>query len=393
MKFSDLGLNPDIVRALEEKGYTEPTPIQEQAIPVLLEGKDVIGSAQTGTGKTAAFALPTIQRLGQHSHTRCLVLGPTRELAAQVHEQFTAYGKYSGLTCALIHGGVNYGPQREALAAGVDVVAATPGRLLDHFGQKAIDLSKIEVLILDEVDRMLDMGFIEDVQKVIRACPKNRQTLLFSATIPDAVKHLAQTALKDPVEVSIGINLSPAETVDHSIWPVDPMQKFTLLVRMLEDMGYDSLLIFCRTRVGADIARWLKEHDHSVKAMHSDLSQKDRTRVLQEFKDGKIEVLVATDIASRGLDIKGISHVINYDVPQHAEDYVHRIGRTGRAREQGFAYTLVASDEIAELDRIERFIGSKIERRKLEGFNYRYTPLLEEKPVQRKRRNRGFSRR
>ena len=393
MKFTDLGLKPFILKAIEEKGYTDPTPIQLEAIPRILLGKDIIGSAQTGTGKTAAFALPTIHRLEKHQATRCLVLTPTRELAIQVEEQFTLYSKYSDLSTALIYGGVGYGKQRQQLKDGADTVVGTPGRLLDHLGQNSLKLDRIQILILDEVDRMLDMGFIEDVQKIIRRCPRERQTLMFSATVPEAVKGLASWALDNPEEIVIGKRVSAADSVDHCVYPINSMQKFNLLLALLEKMQFDSCLIFTRTRIGADrIARWLKEHDHSVKAMHSDLPQRLRQQALEDFKKGKIEILIATDIASRGLDIAGVSHVINYDVPQHAEDYVHRIGRTGRAKNVGEAFTLVASDEIAELSRIERYIGRPIERRKLEGFEYRYEPLIENKTSRPKKRNRGFSR-
>lgn len=393
MNFQELGLKPFILKAIEEKGYTEPTPIQEQAIPQILLGKDIIGSAQTGTGKTAAFALPTIHRLEKHEATRCLVLTPTRELAIQIEEQFALYGQHSDLTTALIYGGVGYGKQRQQLKDGADTVVGTPGRLLDHLGQKTLKLDRVQVLILDEVDRMLDMGFIEDVQKIIRRCPRERQTLMFSATIPEAVKGLASWALKDPEEIVIGQRVSAADSVDHCVYPINSMQKFNLLLALLKKMDFDSCLIFTRTRIGADrIARWLKEHNHSVKAMHSDLPQRLRQGALQEFKEGKIEILIATDIASRGLDIAGVSHVINYDVPQHAEDYVHRIGRTGRAKREGEAFTLVANDEIAELARIEKYIGRPIERRKLEGFEYRYEPHMGNTAPTRKKRNRGFSR-
>ncbi len=393
MKFADFGLKPFILKAVEEKGYTEPTPIQVEAIPRILLGKDIIGSAQTGTGKTAAFALPTIHRLEKHEATRCLVLTPTRELAIQVEEQFTLYSQNSDLSTALIYGGVGYGKQRQQLKNSADIVVGTPGRLLDHLGQNTLKLDRIQILILDEVDRMLDMGFIEDVQKIIRRCPRERQTLMFSATVPEAVKGLSSWALDNPEEIVIGKRISAADSVDHCVYPINSMQKFNLLLALLEMMEFDSCLIFTRTRVGADrIARWLKEHDHSVKAMHSDLPQRLRQEALDDFKKGRIEILIATDIASRGLDIAGVSHVINYDVPQHAEDYVHRIGRTGRAKNVGEAFTLVASDEIAELSRIERYIGRPIERRKLEGFDYRYEPLIENKTSHPKKRNRGFSR-
>ncbi|MEM1222891.1 MAG: DEAD/DEAH box helicase [Verrucomicrobiota bacterium] len=399
MTFKELGLAPSILAAIDESGYSEPTPIQAGAIPNILAGRDVIGSAQTGTGKTAAFALPALHILGGHREgaaPRCLVLGPTRELAAQVKDQFMKYGKGSAPKCALVHGGVGYGKQREELAAGADVVIATPGRLLDHIQQKTINLRSIELLILDEVDRMLDMGFIDDVQRIIKLCNRDRQTLLFSATVSEEIKRLVAKSLKDPVEVAISVKVSPAETVKHEIYPVGAMQKFDLLIALIESMEIDSMIIFCRMKVGADrITRWLKERGYDCAAMHSNLPQKARTKALEKFKDGKIKILVATDIASRGLDIAGVTHVINFDVPEHAEDYVHRIGRTGRAKRDGDAATIVAPDEQAKLDAIEKFIDAQIPQKKLEGFNYFHEPLIrsdeEEKP-KRRRRNSASSR-
>ncbi|MEM8867463.1 MAG: DEAD/DEAH box helicase [Verrucomicrobiota bacterium] len=399
MTFKELGLSASILAAIEESGYTEPTPIQAGAIPQIIAGRDVIGSAQTGTGKTAAFALPALHLLGGHREgaaPRCLVLGPTRELAAQVKDQFLKYGKGSAPKCTLVHGGVGYGKQREELAAGADVVIATPGRLLDHIQQKTFDLRSIELLILDEVDRMLDMGFIDDVQRIIKLCNKNRQTLLFSATVSEEIKRLVAKSLKDPVEVAISIKISPAETVKHEIYPVGAMQKFDLLIALIESMEIDSMIIFCRMKVGADrITRWLKERGYDCAAMHSNLPQKVRTKALEQFKAGKIKILVATDIASRGLDIAGVTHVINYDVPEHAEDYVHRIGRTGRAQREGDAATILAPDEQSKLDAIEKFIDARIPQRKLDGFNYFHEPMIRSDssaPPRRRRRNSASSR-
>ncbi|NBD38157.1 MAG: DEAD/DEAH box helicase, partial [Verrucomicrobia bacterium] len=338
--FADLGLHPDVLRALDEKGYEKPTPIQAEAIPPLLQGKDLIGGAQTGTGKTAAFALPLLTRLEDtRQDPRVLIVEPTRELAQQVDEQLELYGKYRPMRHTLLHGGVRYGRQREALKAGVDIVVATPGRLLDHLGQNMISLKKVEVLILDEADRMLDMGFLPDVRRIIRACPKKRQSLLFSATIPPEIDRLSRFMLEDPVQIQIGGGRQPAETIAHSIYPVDDRQKFDLLVAVLEKLEYHSVLIFTRTKNGADIiARWLGETEHGpVGVLHSDRRQKERDESLAAFKKGKIEILVATDIVARGIDISGVSHVINYDIPLHPEDYVHRIGRTGRAEHSGDA--------------------------------------------------------
>ena len=396
MTFDALGLEPKILSAIADAGYETPTPIQQEAIPQILAGRDVIGSAQTGTGKTAAFALPSLQLLGGHqagAAPRCLVLGPTRELAAQVKEQFEKYGKASPLKCTLIHGGVGYGRQRQELEAGADVVIATPGRLLDHVQQKTIDLSSIELLILDEVDRMLDMGFIDDVKRIIRMCGnKKRQTLLFSATVSEEIKRLIARSLKNPVEVAISVKISPAETVKHEVYPVGAMQKFDLLVALIESMEVDSMIIFCRMKIGADrITRWLQQHAYSVAAMHADLNQKMRTQALQDFKEGKIKILVATDIASRGLDIANVTHVINYDVPEHSEDYVHRIGRTGRAQREGDAATILAPDEESKLVAIEKFIDQQIPQRRLEGFNYLYEPRIREAGAKPKRSRRNSS--
>lgn len=393
MTFHELGLNESILKSIAEFGFEEPTPIQAQSIPYILQGKDLIGSAQTGTGKTAAYALPILDRLKRHQKgaaPRCLVLAPTRELAAQVEDQFKVYGKYCTLKCGLIHGGVSYVKQAEALKAGADIVIATPGRLLDHNRQKTIDLRSIEILVLDEVDRMLDMGFIDDVRQIVRLCRRERQTLLFSATVSEDIKRLIAKSLKEPVEVAIGIQLTPAETVKHVIYPVDAIQKFDLLIALIEGMEIDSVIIFCRLKVGADrIARWLKERGQHCEAMHSNLPQKARTKVLKQFREGQIKILVATDIASRGLDIANVTHVINYDVPEYAEDYVHRIGRTGRARREGDAATIVAPNEQAKLDAIEKFIHQQIPQCKLEGFNYFYEPIIRHlaaiKPRRRKR--------
>lgn len=399
MTFNELGLNDSILSSIAEIGFTQPTPIQAGAIPHILAGKDVIGSAQTGTGKTAAYALPILQLLGGHRENaapRCLILGPTRELAAQVEDQFKAYGKHCEPKCCLVHGGVGYGKQREELKAGADVVIATPGRLLDHIQQKTFDLRSIEILVLDEVDRMLDMGFIDDVKRIIQLCNRDRQTLLFSATVSEDIKRLIARSLKNPEEVTIGVKLTPAETVKHEVYPVGAMQKFDLLVALIEKMEIDSMIIFCRMKVGADrITRWLKERNYSCAAMHSNLPQKARTKALEQFKEGKIKILVATDIASRGLDIANVTHVINYDVPEHAEDYVHRIGRTGRAQREGDAATILAPDEQARLDAIEKFIDQPIPQRKLEGFNYFHEPIIrsdESAKPKRRKRNSASSR-
>ena len=392
--FSELGLHPAILQALEEKGYERPTPIQAEAIPPLLEGRDLVGGSQTGTGKTAAFSLPILSRLeGTQKLPRVLILEPTRELAQQVIQQLELYGKHLPVRSLLLHGGVGYGMQREVLQSGVDIVVATPGRLLDHLGQKTLSLNKIEVLVLDEADRMLDMGFLPDVNRIIKACPTKRQSLLFSATIPPEIERLSRNMLQDPVQIKIGGGRQPAETIEHSIYPVDDRQKFDLLVALLETLEYHSVLIFTRTKAGADtIARWLEDTRHGpVGVLHSDRKQKERDRCLADFKEGKVEILVATDIVARGIDISGVSHVINYDIPLHAEDYVHRIGRTGRANRSGDAVTLLTAGELDFLRSIERFIGREIPCKKLETFEYNWSPLFAKLGApKKKKRNRGF---
>ena len=362
-------------------GWTDPTPIQLRAIPLLLEGKDVIGSAQTGTGKTGAFALPLLSMLGKkHGKTRVLILEPTRELASQVETAIRDYARFTDLTVAVIYGGVGYGKQVDALKNGVDIIVATPGRLIDHMQQGVAKLGDISHVVLDEADRMLDMGFLPDVKRILQKCPKDRATALFSATIPPAIETLIAWAMKDPEAIEIGMRRSPAETVKHVIYPVAEKQKNDLLFELLSRVNYDSVIIFCRTKHGADrIGSALKRLNHSVAILHSNRTQSDREKSLRGFRDGRFEVLVATDIASRGLDITNVSHVVNYDVPQHPEDYVHRIGRTGRAEASGDAFTLMVAEDVQHVDAIERFIGAKIEREKLEGFEYRYTTILDEK--------------
>ena len=376
--FTEIGLPEPVTRSLADAGYVNPTPIQAQAIPIILSGRDLIGAAQTGTGKTAAFALPTIARLGPAAgKPRCLVLVPTRELAVQVDENFQKYGKYLGTKTALLYGGVGYGAQVKALNDGVDVVIATPGRLLDLHEQQILDLKSIQVVILDEVDRMLDMGFIEDVTRIIRFCPKERQTLLFSATVDERIGKIANWALRDPVTVDVRTGSTAAETVDHAIYPVDVFQKYDLLIELLKKSAFKSVIVFTRTKRDADrITEWIEGHGTPVATMHADRSQTERTEALKGFKSGKYTILVATDIASRGLDITGVTHVINYNVPEHPEDYVHRIGRTGRAAAEGEAFTLFSPDELHHMQQIEQLLGRPIERRKLEGFRYFSEPIL-----------------
>jgi ATP-dependent RNA helicase RhlE len=366
-------------------GYVEPTPIQLRTIPLILGGQDVIGSAQTGTGKTAAFALPILTKLGRHERaTRVLILEPTRELAAQVETAFRDFARFTDLSAAVMYGGVGYGKQMDALRNGVDIIIATPGRLLDHMGRGTCRLDHVKYLVLDEADRMLDMGFLPDVRRIVEKIPRDRHTSLFSATIPPQIETLIKWAMRNPQTVEIGARRSPAETVKHVIYPVAEDQKSDLLRELLERVKYDSVIIFCRTKHRADrIAHLLKRNNHAVAVLHSNRTQREREEALKGFRDGRFEVLVATDIAARGLDIADVSHVINYDVPQHPEDYIHRIGRTGRAENTGDAFTLMVAEDAQHVHAIERFIGKKVERIKLENFNYKYTALFEEgKPGQ-----------
>lgn len=395
MPFNGLGLSDSLLKAIEELGFEKPTPVQEKSIPLILEGKDIIASAQTGTGKTAAFGLPTLDRLEPGKRIQCLILEPTRELAQQVEEALQSYSKHLKTRVGVVYGGVKYGRQRQMLEKGVDILVATPGRLLDHIGQGAISLGNVQVLILDEVDRMLDMGFLPDVSRLIKMCPKDRQTLFFSATLPKAIQTMMKWVLKDPEVIEIGRNRSAAETVTHAFYPVVEQQKYKLLIELLERTHYESVLIFTRTKLNADlISRRLERLNHSVAVLHSDRAQGERTAALQGFKSGKFEVLVATDIAARGLDIAGVTHVINYDVPLNAEDYVHRIGRTGRAEREGDAFTLLTEDELKNAAAIEHFVGQKIDRKKIEGFPYMYSALFdsEEKNAARKAKSRAYGR-
>jgi ATP-dependent RNA helicase RhlE len=379
--FSKLGLSSKALDGVRAAGYSDPTPIQLRAIPLIMAGRDLIGSAQTGTGKTAAFALPVISRLNQHGRLRALVLEPTRELAAQVETAVRDYARFTDLRTAVIFGGIGYGRQDQALKRGVDVVVATPGRLLDQMQRRMLRLDQIEILVLDEADRMLDMGFLPDVRKIIERCPRNRQTMLFSATIPPEIEQLCRWALRDPETIEIGQRRAPAETVTHALYPVDVGQKQHLLEELLRRTDYDQVLIFCRTKNGADrVARRLHQQGHAVAVLHSSRTQRERESALSGFRNGRYEVMVATDIAARGIDVEQISHVINFDVPHHPEDYVHRIGRTGRAQSVGDAFTIMTAEDIQEVAAIEHFIGQKIPRVKLENFDYAYCRLLDPNP-------------
>ena len=380
--FQHFSLHEAVVHGVQSMGYSEPTPIQEQAIPVILSGRDLMGSAQTGTGKTAAFALPLLSLLAKHGKMRCLILEPTRELAAQVETACKDYSRFFDVEVGMIHGGVAHGPQRQMLQRGIDVLVATPGRLLDFMEEGDISLNDIQYLVLDEVDRMLDMGFLPQVRRIVERCPKQRQTLFFSATLPPEIESLTKWVLKEPEVISIGQRRSPAETVTHAVYPVAKDQKFDLLLALLEKTQYHSVIVFTATKMMADrVAARLQELNHPVACMHADRSQKERMDALEGFKSGKFEVLVATDVAARGLDIASVSHVINFDVPSHPEDYVHRIGRTGRAQQEGDAFTLFTAEELDTVRAIERYIETTIPRHKLEGFPYFYTALFNESAI------------
>lgn len=370
--FLRLGLDATIAQAVADAGYVEPTPIQRDAIPLAMRGRDVMGLAQTGTGKTAAFTLPIIHRLlGGPRRLRALILTPTRELCQQVEASFRRYGRHGTVDVAPVYGGVSYEPQEKALRSGVDVLVATPGRLIDHMERRNVSLDLVEILVLDEADRMLDMGFAPQINRIVAGIPAYRQTLLFSATMPPEVEALARKYLRRPIVVQVGRRSQAAHTVKHAVYPVPATRKSALLVDLLQKEDMDSVLVFTRTKHGADkLVRRLHDAKISATAMHADKTQAQRTQALESFKEGKVRVLVATDIAQRGLDISGISHVINYDVPAQAEDYVHRIGRTGRAAQTGDAFTFMAPDEIAMVRTIERVLGQPIERVSIPGFDF-----------------------
>src|SRR6476620_2961663 len=371
--FEALGLHPLILDAIRDAGYTTPTPIQRDAIPLAQRGRDLIGLAQTGTGKTAAFTLPIIDRLiDGPRRTRALILTPTRELCVQVDESFRKYARHAPISVVAVFGGVPLEPQEKKLRGGVDVVVATPGRLIDHLERQNVVFDDLEVLVLDEADRMLDMGFAPQINRIVSEIPNYCQTLLFSATMPPEVEALARKYLRKPVVVQVGVRSAAASTVTHAVYPVPREKKNALLVELLTgDKEHESVLIFTRTKHGADrVVRDLEKAGVRATAMHADKTQAQRMRALQDFKDAKINVLVATDIAQRGLDISGITHVINYDVPQQAEDYVHRIGRTGRAAKEGDAYTFMSPDEIGMVRTIERMIGTPIPRVSVPGYDF-----------------------
>ncbi|MFT5174178.1 MAG: ATP-dependent RNA helicase RhlE [Gammaproteobacteria bacterium] len=374
MQFDDLGLRPELLRAVREQQYTTPTPVQAQAIPAILQGRDIMAAAQTGTGKTAGFTLPVLQLLAAQTvsgrrKVRCLVLVPTRELAAQVAESVRTYGTHLQLRCAVIFGGVGIRPQIDALARGVDIVVATPGRLLDHVGQRTIDLSQVEILILDEADRMLDMGFIHDIKRVLKLLPPKRQTLLFSATFANEIKELADRLLDSPQRVEVARDNIAAELVEQLAYRVDRERKSELLAELIHQGEWSQVLVFTRTKHGANrLAEKLERAHITAAAIHGNKSQGARTRALAEFKQGQVRVLVATEIAARGLDIDQLPYVVNFELPFVPEDYVHRIGRTGRAGSRGQAVSLVCVDEARLLRDIERVLGCAVPIRTLPNF-------------------------
>lgn len=372
MNFDQFNLDPRLNAAIKSVGYTTPTPIQQQAIPFVLEGQDVLGLAQTGTGKTAAFILPILQRLtkGPLRRTRALIVAPTRELAEQIHQTAVDLGRNTKIRSVAIYGGVGKGPQVQALRRGTEIVVACPGRLLDHIGEGNVDLSNIEVLVLDEADRMCDMGFLPDVRRILKHLPAKRQTLFFSATMPDDIRTLADSILHQPKQVQIGM-IAPAKSVSHALYPVPEKLKAKLLFTMLEQTRTGRVLIFTRTKYRArNLARDLAKQDYRVAALQGNMTQNRRQEALNGFRDGKYDILVATDIAARGIDVTDISHVINFDMPDTVDAYTHRIGRTGRVEQTGEAYTFTGQADEPMVRQIERVLGTRLERRKLAGFDY-----------------------
>ncbi|SOD40392.1 DEAD/DEAH box helicase [Nitrosovibrio sp. Nv4] len=378
ISFAQLNLSPEILRAIADQGYTEPTPIQTQAIPLILEGKDIMGGAQTGTGKTAGFTLPMLSRLQPGANTsaspakhptRALILAPTRELAVQVYESVKTYGKYLSLRCAVVYGGMDMAPQTRDLRAGVEILVATPGRLLDHIQQKTVNLSKIEILILDEADRMLDMGFLPDIKRILALLPQQRQSLMFSATFSEEIKKLANKLLRDPVLIEVARRNSIAELITHVVHPVSRDRKRELLTHLIKSQDLQQVLVFVRTKHGASrLAQQLERDGITATAIHGDKSQPQRTQALAEFKQGIVRVLVATDVAARGLDIEDLPHVVNFELPTTPEDYIHRIGRTGRAGTKGDAISLVGEDENELLKGIEQLLKFKLNSVIVAGF-------------------------
>ncbi len=403
MGFSKLGLSDSILKAIEQQGYSEPSPIQTQAIPAILKGKDVMAAAQTGTGKTAGFTLPILEILSKGSLTksnqvRTLILTPTRELAAQVSDSVTTYGKHFPLKSGVVFGGVKINPQMRKLRGGVDILVATPGRLLDLYSQNAVKFDSLEIVVFDEADRMLDMGFIHDIKRILKILPPKKQTLMFSATFSNDIRVLAKSLVNNPVEISVTPRNSTVKAVKQWIHPVDKSKKQALLTHLIQEHSWYQVLVFSRTKHGANrIATQLEKKKISATAIHGNKSQGARTRALADFKNAKVNVLVATDIAARGIDIDQLPHVVNFDLPHVPEDYVHRIGRTGRAGSKGEAISLVSADEAKQLFDIERLIQNKLDRVMVEGFvpehnlpesGKKILPLKIKKPKKNKSRNK-----
>ncbi len=377
MSFSSFNLHPSLLRGVADLGFTAPTPIQRDGIPPALEGRDVLACAMTGSGKTAAFALPILNRLlGQkRGVTRALVLAPTRELAAQIVDHFNDLGRHSGIRAAAVYGGVGMQPQERAFRTGVDIIVACPGRLLDHFQYPYARLSGLEVLVLDEADRMLDMGFLPDIRRVLKHLPPPAQTLFFSATLPQPIRELSRQMLKNPVALNVERPSAPATGVEQAVYPVRQDMKSALLLELLKGKEVESAIVFTRTKHRANrLAQYLERHGVACDKVHGNRSQTQRTQAMAGFKSGRFQVLVATDIAARGIDVEGLSHVINFDVPNVPDDYIHRVGRTARAGASGEALTFVAPEEMAELRDIERAVGKTLPRRTLDGFDYQARP-------------------
>ena len=373
MEFKTFDFHPLVEAGIKAEGYIMPTPIQQQAIPLLLNGRDIMGLAQTGTGKTAAFVLPILHRLlqeGGRRHVRALIVAPTRELAEQIHEAICSLGGRTGLRSVTVYGGVGFNPQVEKIKRGAEIVVACPGRLLDHIGEGTIDLSKVEMLVLDEADHMFDMGFLPDIRRILRHLPQKRQTMLFSATMPQEIRHLAKDVLNNPVTIQVDVT-APALTVSHAVYPVAQHLKTLLLIELLRHTDTESVLIFTRTKHRAKrVGEQLIKNGYRATSLQGNLSQARRQAAMNGFRNGTFQILVATDIAARGIDVTHISHVINYDIPATTDDYIHRIGRTGRAARSGDAYTLVTNDDDDMVRSIERILGSTIERRTITDFNY-----------------------
>ena len=394
MSFKELGLSEPLLRAIKEQGYSEPTPIQKQAIPIILDKKDVLAGAQTGTGKTAGFTLPILELLSEHAQSkgkspiRALIMTPTRELATQVHDNVVTYGKYLPFKSTVVFGGVGINPQIGNFRRGVDILVATPGRLLDHIGRRTVDLSRVEFLVLDEADRMLDMGFINDIKKVLALLPKKRQNLLFSATFSNDIKRLADSLLNSPKLIEVARRNTASELVEQLVHPVDKARKKALLSHLIKQGKWKQVLVFTRTKHGANkLSGQLEKDGISSCAIHGNKSQGARTRALADFKAGTVRVLVATDIAARGIDIDQLPHVVNFELPNISEDYVHRIGRTGRAGSEGVAISLVCVDELQYLKDIEKVIKRRIPQERVEG--YEPDPTIKPEPIQKRSNSRS----